>query len=178
MPQCPSCRQFITYKLLENWFECPSCNRWLRMHKKKDGSHWLETGRLIDGQIQPVQLPKSGQSIYSLGNDLNIQRPTEPIKFQTLDIEKQKSRGQEPFQGKLEGRVIVRPFEETEKDATAKSSTPDGLVFGCGTFLVGLGIYVFSRLIGLQLLPSMYVSLMLVAVVSGLLIVAMARIVR
>ena len=75
----------------------------------------------------------------------------------------------------LEKREEVLRQEERERARQAGSSGGSGIVFGCGTILAGVGIYAFSRMIGLQLDLRMFMYLALIAFVSGLITIVIAQ---
>jgi len=176
MLKCPHCNKQVTHKLLDNWFECPSCGNWLRRRRNQDGSQWLESGLDPAGNIQPV--PPSRRP-----SPIQLQQPKEPdftpsIDWAKLgelapDTAKQRERrlsslNSASYEGALERQ------SETPQSTSASSGCV--LPFGCGTILVGVAIYVFSRLIGLEFNLSAYVTLALVALVSGVITIGIVLI--
>jgi hypothetical protein len=74
------------------------------------------------------------------------------------------------YDGQLEKRL-----EEIQRARQAGSSGGSGMVFGCGTLLAGLGIIVFSRLVGFPIDFRAFMFLALIALASGLLTLFIAQ---
>ena len=172
MPQCPVCHHSVTHKVLDEWFKCPSCKMRIRLRLKQNDSVWVEKQFFensdipsfkIDRELLPLppkeQFPAS-RTIFPNAENTNLR------SLQPDDLH---------FKDKYENGKFVLPEQKLQNNQPTNSSEGKGWVFGCGTILAGLGIYVFSRLIGLQLDFGGYVTLVIVSLVSGLFIYLIAK---
>jgi hypothetical protein len=79
------------------------------------------------------------------------------------------------YEQQLEEREAAIIQEESDRGWETGSSGGSGIAFGCGTILAGVGIFVFSRMVGFHLDFGGYMLLALIAVVSGLLTIVIAQ---
>jgi predicted RNA-binding Zn-ribbon protein involved in translation (DUF1610 family)/uncharacterized membrane protein len=58
MLECPFCHERVKPQGRDTWFECPSCQNWVRLRVKQDGSRGLEAGYFANDEIHPLQLAR------------------------------------------------------------------------------------------------------------------------
>jgi len=150
MPDCPSCHRSVSYNIFDNWFACPICNHWVRLRTNQNGTQWLQAGYLKDGHIEPAQISYAPSLIVAQPDAGRVRRSES-----------------------TSNRITV--LDSNEGWSSAPASVPNGLIIVSGAILMGIGILVYCRLIGLQLLSNMYVPLLLVAIVGGFLTRAIAQ---
>ena len=58
MLECPFCHERVKHQGKDNWFECPTCQNWIRLRVNQNGSRWLEGGYYANEDIHPLQLAR------------------------------------------------------------------------------------------------------------------------
>lgn len=220
MLECPFCHERVKPQGRDTWFECPSCQNWVRLRAKQDGSRWLEAGYFANDEVHPLQLSRQASQPLRASKEVRgrVSRPN----VQTMDLETVQAQRQrvtaklrdleqaiqrvitlrsenlrnEPltsqynaelsqytreqndwkvYERKLAGREHEL-LEEIKEQARQARSSGVWLAFSFGALLSGIGIYAFSRLIGLQLDLQAYLYLFLIALISGFVTIIITRI--
>jgi hypothetical protein len=55
MLECPFCHEHVKSRWRDHWFECPSCQNWIRLRVGPNGSRWLEAGFYANDEVHPLQ---------------------------------------------------------------------------------------------------------------------------
>ena len=58
MLECPFCHERVKSQGRDTWFECPSCQNWVRLRVNQNGARWLEGGYYANEDIHPLQLAR------------------------------------------------------------------------------------------------------------------------
>lgn len=167
MLQCPVCHYSLMHKVIDDWFKCPGCKKRICLRVNQDGRVWVETESFENFEIlsknieRPFKFPPNEQQFPKIGNAQPRDAPPIEQHFK--------------FKGKYESGKWVLTEEKPEDNQPAKSTAGGGWIFGCSTILVALAIYVFSRLVGLELNIGTYSILIIVSLGCGIIVHLIAR---
>ena len=58
MLECPFCHERVKSQGRDTWFECSSCQNWVRLRVNQNGAKWLEGGYYANEDIHPLQIAR------------------------------------------------------------------------------------------------------------------------
>jgi hypothetical protein len=97
MLECPFCHEQVKHKGRDHWFECPTCQNWIRLRVHQNGSRWLEAGYYANEEIHPLQLAPQPRQASRTSKELRgkLSRPNvQDMDLETVQAQRQRAAAQ------------------------------------------------------------------------------------